>query len=215
LLSGSNSGTPVPPEARSGTAVDDVGPSSRAFLAELRREFPQFRIVAKSDSAFSRSIDVLLRLITLGGQREYMSRYHTVIGSVLYVPPTWAAMGDRDRVILLRHERIHLRQRRRLTFLGMAAIYLLPWFPLGLAYGRARLEWEAYTETLRATAELMGLSALRSPALREHIVRRFTGPDYGWMWPFRRQVEGWYAKAVSEIETEHSAGQIDPELRSG
>lgn len=171
-----------------------------SFMSELRREFPQFRIVEKRDSVLSKLIDVLLRLFTLGGQNRYLTEYHTVIGSTLFVPDTWHRMNDVDRVILLRHERVHLRQRRRLTFLGMAFVYLIPFFPLGLAYGRARLEWEAYRETLRATAELRGLEALRAPALRERIVERFLGPDYGWMWPFPAQVERWYLEAVDDIE---------------
>jgi len=82
----------------------------------------------------------------------------------------------------------------------MTFLYLVPFFPLGLAYGRARLEWEAYAETLRATAELAGLSAARAPALRDQIVGRFTGSAYGWMWPFRRTVERWYDGVIAELE---------------
>lgn len=190
-------------------------PLSRALLQEIAAEFPRFAVVPKAGNTFSRLIDVALRAITLGGQRVYLTRYYTVIGDTLYVPPSWLRMTDVERVILLRHERVHLRQRRRMTFLGMAFVYLIVWFPLGLAYGRARIEWEAYTETLRATAELCGLEALHDAALREHIVRRFTGPDYGWMWPFRSQVLAWYAKAVSEIETELAAGRPEAVLRSG
>jgi hypothetical protein len=104
-----------------------------------------------------------------------------------------------DHVILLRHERVHLRQRRRYGGALMTFLYLVPFLPLGLAYGRARIEWEAYTETLRATAELRGPEALQSADLREQIVRRFTGPDYGWMWPFRSMVEGWYDRVVREL----------------
>jgi hypothetical protein len=118
------------------------------------------------------------------------------------VPDAWDQLGSADRVILLRHERVHLRQRRRYGFLGMALLYLLPFFPLGLAYGRARIEWEAYTETLRATAELLGLEAARDPGLRERIVSRFIGPAYGWMWPFRGQVERWYSAALEQIAAE-------------
>ncbi len=169
------------------------------LIEDLRTEFPGFRIVYKRSSRLSKLIDVLLKLVTLGGQDRFLTRYHTVIGDTLYVPDSWDQMTDVERVILLRHERVHLRQRRRYTFLGMACIYLLPLFPLGLAYGRARLEWEAYTETLRATAELRGLEAARSSALREHIVGRFLGPDYGWMWPFRGAVERWYDQALHSI----------------
>lgn len=171
---------------------------SEAFQAELRAEFPDFRIVAKRGHTLSRAIDIALRVVTLGGQRHYLTRYHTVIGNTLYVPETWSDLPDLDRVILLRHERVHLRQRRRYGGALMAFLYLVPFFPLGLAYGRARIEWEAYVETLRATAELQGLRAL-SPALREQIVRRFTGPDYGWMWPFRTVVERWYDDVVREL----------------
>ena len=176
------------------------------FITELREEFPRFRIVPKEGDPLSRAIDVLLRVVTLGGQRTYLTQYHTVIGDTLYVPPTWNALGDLERVILLRHERVHLRQRRRYGFLGMAFLYLVPFLPLGLAYGRARLEWEAYRETLRAVAEHQGLAAIRSPELREKLVRRFTGPDYGWMWPFGGAVRGWYDRAVSEIERQAARG---------
>jgi hypothetical protein len=170
------------------------------FVDEIRAEFPKFRIVYKDGDALSKLIDFTLKLITLGRQREYLTHYHTVLGNTLYVPRRWERTSDVDRVILLRHERVHLRQRRRLGFVLLALAYLIPFFPLGLAYGRARLEWEAYCETLRATAELRGLDAVRSPELRQMIVERFTGPAYGWMWPFPRQVESWYDQILRELE---------------
>ncbi|HVU01172.1 MAG TPA: hypothetical protein VHE30_05445 [Polyangiaceae bacterium] len=173
---------------------------SERFIEEIRGEFPRFRIVPKEGNGLSRAIDVGLRVVTLGGQSAYLTRYHTVIGDTLYVPPSWDSMSDVDRVILLRHERVHLRQRRRYGFLGMALLYLLPVFPLGLAYFRARMEWEAYVETLRATAEHYGVEAVKDGPLREHLVGRFTGPDYGWMWPFPRTIRKWYDEAVRTIE---------------
>lgn len=179
---------------------------SERFLAELKAEFPAFRIVEKQGSSLSQAIDVALRIVTLGGQREYLTRYHTVIGDTLYVPQGWHAMGDLERVILLRHERVHLRQRRRYGGALMTFLYLVPFLPLGLAYGRARIEWEAYTETLRATAELRGVEAAQSPELRELIVSRFTGPDYGWMWPFRRVVEGWYDSVIEQLVMQKPEG---------
>ena len=169
-------------------------------IAKIREEFPKFKIVAKATSRLNRAIDVALRVVTLGGQRRYLTHYHTVIGYTLYVPESWAAGSDVDRTILLRHERVHLLQRRRYGMVGMALIYLLPILPLGLAYGRARLEWEAYEETLRATAEHLGLDRARSPALRAQLIERFTGPDYGWMWPFPRVVGRWIDEAIRDIE---------------
>lgn len=177
-------------------------PSAERLIAEICEEFPKFRLVRKAEDGFSRAIDRALRLITFGAQKSYLTHYHTVIGYTLYTPESWERTPDLDRVITLRHERIHLRQRQRYGFFLMAFLYLIPFFPLGLAYGRARIEWEAYTETLRATAELCGMEQARSPALREMIVQRFTGGDYGWMWPFRGSVERWYEAALQQIEAE-------------
>lgn len=180
-------------------------PSSDAFLAEIRAEFPKFRLVKKRGNAFSKLIDIALRIITFGAQREYMTRYHTVIGNTLYVPDTWETTPDISKVITLRHERIHLRQRRRYGDVVMTFLYLVPFFPLGLAYGRARIEWEAYTETIRATAELRGLAAARE--LRTYIVAQFTSGAYGWMWPFPRTIEGWFDEALVQIEGELASAQ--------
>jgi hypothetical protein len=107
-------------------------------------------------------------------------------------------MSDVDRYVLLRHERVHLRQRARMGDAAMGFVYLFPIFPLGLAWGRARIEWEAYVETLRATAEVAGRDA--AWRLRPEIVRRFTSGDYGWMWPFPGAVGRWFDDAMREIE---------------
>lgn len=177
-----------------------------AMVAELKREFPRFVIIDKHDDGLSRWIDRALRVVTLGGQDRYLSHYHTVIGDRLYVPESWPRSSAVDKIITLRHERVHLRQRRRYTLPGLAFIYLLWPVPVGLAYGRARLEWEAYRETLVATYELRGGAALLDPGLRERIVRQFTGPAYGWMWPFRKQVERWYDDFVDELLGEGRRG---------
>lgn len=177
------------------------------FLTELKAEFPRFRLVHKRGDAFSRAIDLALKLVTLGAQREYLTHYHTVIFNTLYVPYCWDDEPDVERVITLRHERVHLRQVRRYGPVLMTVLYLLPIFPIGLAYGRARIEWEAYTETIRATAELRGIAAARSPHLREHIVKQFMSGAYGWMWPFRRQVNAWYDLALAQIEEEIAASR--------
>ncbi len=180
-----------------------VRPSAVELLVlTIREEFPEFRIVPKAGHRLSRAIDLGLKLITLGRQQSYLTRYHTVLGNTLYVPTSWTAASEIERLIILRHERVHLRQRRRLGAWLMALVYLVPFLPLGLAYGRARLEWEAYSETLRAAAEYLGLETIRSPFYRARIVERFTGADYGWMWPFPSVVGRWYDEVVAELEAE-------------
>jgi hypothetical protein len=169
------------------------------LLAAIREEFPRFEILPKRSSALQKAIGAALAVVTLGGQRRYMTHYHTVLFGKLYVPDAWDAMDDAARYILLRHERVHLRQRRRMGDVVMALVYLLPILPVGLAWGRARIEWEAYVETIVATAEVHGLDAARR--LEEEIVRRYVGPDYGWMWPFPRTIRRWFHDVITELES--------------
>ncbi|MEO7092152.1 MAG: hypothetical protein ABI175_02800 [Polyangiales bacterium] len=187
---------------------------SERLIAEIRGEFPAFAIRPKSESGLQRAIDVALKIITLGGQHEYLTRYHTVLGDVLWVPTMWGEETDAQRYILLRHERVHLRQRRRYGALGMALLYLLPIFPLGLALGRAKLEMEAYRETLRATAEVHGLAAARDERFVGEMVRRFTSGAYGWMWPFPRTVRRWIDDTLRELERE-ALSSVETEGRAG
>jgi hypothetical protein len=156
------------------------------LLTEMKAEFPDFAIVSKRESPLQLAIGSCLALITFGGQRTYVSRYHTVMFGKLWVPDSWPQMSADARYVLLRHERVHLRQRARMGEVGMAFVYLLPFFPLGLAYGRARIEWEVY-----------GPAALS--ALKRELVQRFTGPDYGWMWPFPQVIERWFDRAVDRL----------------
>jgi len=161
--------------------------------------------------SMQRAIDVALKIITLGGQHEYLTRYHTVFGDTLWVPSMWSEETDAQRYILLRHERVHLRQRRRYGTIGMALLYLLPIFPLGLALGRAKIEMEAYRETLRATAEVHGLSAARDERFVSEMIRRFTSGAYGWMWPFPKMVRRWIDEPLSEIASSIQTERRDEE----
>lgn len=171
-----------------------------ALLEEIRAEFPRFRIVRKHESRFHRAIHHALAIITAGGMRSYLDGYVTTMGQRVYVPRGWDDQDPDHQVVTLRHERVHMRQFARLTFPGMAILYLLLPVPMGLAYVRARLEWAAYRETMRAAYEIYGPERVAQPEFRERIIRQFTGPSYGWMWPFRRRIEAWYQAALCELE---------------
>ncbi|WP_394826625.1 hypothetical protein [Pendulispora albinea] len=188
---GSPPGKPIAGGSRAETLID-----------EMKAEFPTFEILKKRHNRLQRAIHRALLVLTLGRMRTYLTQYHTVLFGKLWVPDSFDTMSDADRYILLRHERVHLRQRARMGDITMAFVYLIPFFPLGLAYGRARIEWEAYTETIRATYEVFGLPSAK--LLRKHIVDRFVGPDYGWMWPFRRMVGRWFDEVIADLAAESS-----------
>jgi hypothetical protein len=171
----------------------------QSLLDEIRQEIPGFRVVRKDRSRFQRLIDAALRVVTLGAQRGYLTHYQTTIGSTVYVTPDWDDLPAAQRLVTMRHERVHLRQFRRYTLVGMAVLYLLVPLPLGLAWFRARFEWEAYTESIRAAAELHGRAHVEDPRFRERILGQFTSGAYGWMWPFRRQLDRWYDAALRTL----------------
>lgn len=177
---------------------------ARRRLEVLREELASrprpVRIVKKSAAWHQRAAAIGLKVVTFGGQRTYLTRYVTTLGHTIYVPDDFEDWEPARAWEILRHEAVHVAQFERYGWVVMVLLYGLLPFPLGLAYFRARLEWEAYRETLRAVAELDGLDAARSPALHDEIVRRFTGPDYGWMWPFPATVRAWIADALEAIE---------------
>ena len=170
-----------------------------ALVEKLRAEIPGFRVVQKRDSRLQRAIDRALRIVTFGQMRDYLESYQTTIGRTVYVTSDWDRMDATDRYITLRHEAVHLRQFRRLSLPIMAIVYLLLPLPIGLAYGRARLEWAAYAESIRAAAEVYGKAHPAGQRFRAHIVEQFLGPSYGWMWPFRRSVERWYDRTLASL----------------
>ncbi|HLK39468.1 MAG TPA: hypothetical protein VKU41_22080, partial [Polyangiaceae bacterium] len=51
--------------------------------------------------------------------------------------------------------------------------------------------------------EVYGIA--RARALEDEIVRRFVGPDYGWMWPFPSTVRRWVRDFVDALEGQESA----------
>ncbi len=171
-----------------------------ALVASLREEIPGFRIVRKHESRLHRAIDVALRVVTLGRMREYLDSYQTTIGKTVYVTRDWNDWDPDRRYVTLRHEAVHLRQFRRLTLPVMAVLYVLLPLPMGLAYFRARLEMEAYEETIRASAEVWGAAYASDGELRRHVIEQFVSASYGWMWPFRRQLERWYDRVLSNLD---------------
>ena len=180
-------------------------PGSRldVLCKELKREFPELRMSHKRNLWWHWIAHVLVCIFTLFLNRKYISAFTTT-------GRNHVAWGDGhheriqegielDRVWdCLMHEREHLRQfARRGTFV-MVIIWLFP--PILLAYGRAiKIEKEGYIASLRAKWETdRGLA--QSPEYRTWWVSQFTGPNYGWMWIRRKQVEGWFDTELARLK---------------
>jgi hypothetical protein len=169
------------------------------LVEALRRELPGFRIVRKDASPLHRAIHYALLGLTLGRMRNYLDSFQTTIGKTVYVTADWDTWEPDARYVTLRHEAVHLRQFRRYTLPVMAVLYVLLPLPMGLAYFRARFEMEAYAETIRAAADVYGLDHVRDSRHRDYVIGQFLGPSYGWMWPFRRDLERWYDGVLATL----------------
>lgn len=165
---------------------------------EVRLEFPTYSEISKADSRLMLVIDWFLKVITLGMMRRFMTDFVTTIGTTVYVPKYWETELEATRIVILRHERVHMRQRQRYGAVLYALLYLFLPFPLIFAYFRMRLEQEAYEESMVALADLdhNAREVFFSDWYRTSMVGHFTSAEYFWMWPFRRSVEQWYYRAV-------------------
>jgi len=161
-----------------------------ALLVEIQKEFPTFRIVKKQDSFFMRVLHRLLFVVTIGKMTSFLQQYTTTLGTTVYVPTSWELFSDVTKVVILRHERVHMRQASRFSFLLFAFLYIFMWLPLGLSWWRAKFEMEAYAETIQADCDL-GVD-VKGPKYKKWMISQFTGPSYGWMWPFRKTIEQWF-----------------------
>jgi hypothetical protein len=170
-----------------------------ALLAQLRAEFPRFRVVRKDRSPLHKAIHYVLLALTFGRMRSYLDSYQTTIGNTVYVTSDWDALPADSRYVTMRHEAVHLRQFRRFTLPGMALLYVLLPLPMGLAWCRAYFEREAYAESIRAAAEVWGRAHVERESYRAYIVEQFTSASYGWMWPFRASLERWYDRVLASL----------------
>lgn len=172
-------GSANPPTAESSEEDPLAAPDPRfhALCDALREAHPTFRLVAKEDSALMR---VVYRALGMRWWNpHFMSDYTTVLVTRVYMPR--ALHGTVRGYRTLRHERVHMRDAVRTGVLPFALSYLFL-LPAGLTM-RAYWEWGAYAESLRVELEDTGTIA---DATLDHIVARFAGPDYLFMFPFPR-----------------------------
>ena len=168
------------------------------LCSQLRDEFPSFKEKRKSDSFFMKGIHAFLLVITFGQMRSFMSNFITTIGTTVYVPNSWSSMLEHDKMIVLLHERVHMRQRAKYGSLVFSFAYLFFPLPCVFAYARMKFEQEAYAESLKATVELlvMGEQLIQTEEWRERYIGYFTQASYFWTWPWRKSVEKWFDSAV-------------------
>jgi hypothetical protein len=179
--------------------VDDYSDELVALTLDLYKEFISFEIVPKADSLLMKAANGCLLIITFGMMRGFMTRFITVVGETVYVPPSWVTTPPDAKIATLRHERVHMRQKKKYSFPLFVFLFLFFPFPTVFAYYRAKFEKEAYAESIRAYYALYGPGVLDDKELRDNTIRHFTSAEYFWMWPWRRGLERWYDGVIAEL----------------
>jgi hypothetical protein len=166
-----------------------------ALIAAMQAEFPGWQVVKKSESPLMQWIRRILFF-----NKTFMTNFVTSFGFWMWTPTMWESWSLSTKCEIIRHEREHFRQQKRLGFPMFAFQYLLWPLPLFYAKSRAEFEKQGYAESMRATAEYFGVQELEDVEYREFVIGCFTGPDYGWMWPFRDDLDKWYDGIVADIK---------------
>jgi len=169
-----------------------------SLLNEVKSEFSDFEILAKNRSVLMKFIDAALHIITFGQMKNFMTGFITTMGNKVYVPDSWEMSSITNKIEIIRHERVHMRQAKKYTRPLFSLLYLIVPFPIGVSYFRKKFEQEAYEESMRALHEYHG-EKIFTPRLKEVIIDHFMSAQYFWMWPWRGNLEKWYDLTVQKI----------------
>jgi len=171
------------------------------LLIEIRTEFCDFEIIKKSQSKFMKILNAGLKMITLGSLKNFMNDFITTVNDKVYVPDNWDSYSNATKAITLRHERVHMRQAKKIGKIKFSLAYLLFPLPTVFSYFRTKMEQEGYEESIKAYYEYYG-SKFFTQTLKQEIVSNFTTSRYFWMWPWKSQIENWYDDVVKNITNE-------------
>lgn len=171
-------------------------------IQDIKSEFPSFEVIDKRSSNFMKFINIILKILSFGMNKSFMEAYTTTIRYKLYTPEDWETYSDITRAVVLRHELVHMRQSKKLTFPIFTFLYIFFPLPMFVAYSRAKFEMEAYKESIRASAEYKGVEYIKSQHFQDHLVEQFTKAQYLYMFPFKKTVTKWVVDAVEETAKE-------------
>jgi len=165
----------------------------QAFLNEVERNFPNFKIIYK-DEELPRVwyILAIFKLVRMWGffapkfEKAWMERFSNGIGDYILLPTQTNHYGDlRDirTYTILRHEYVHMIDQKRWSIWFFLTYILLP-LPL-LISGRSYWELRGYAQNIIVRHEY-GLET--TDAHLSNIARFFIGSMYFFMFPFRSVV---------------------------
>lgn len=169
------------------------------IIKQIKDEYLDFKVIKKNDSSLMKVINVILYIITFGYQKDFMENYVTTIGNTVYIPTSWNDWSIEKKIMILKHERVHMRQAAKYGKLWYSFLYLFVWFPFVFAIYRTKFEKEAYVENIKYAIKRGGERLVKSNRYKENMLSYFLTGKYGWMCPFRGKMEKWYDETVERL----------------
>lgn len=195
----------VRPEKQGMSWYSDLG----RYTAIASRFDPSVTLTTK-DSWFWKVLATLLTIVTFGrmSRQRFLTDFATTIGPVIAIPREWELVPTE----LLVHEiKGHVHDQRMLgmgisPWLGLplyALLYLLCFFPLGLAFARYRFELRAdYQAWVWMLQNRVPEKDVRARAAS--FGRTVGSAAYGWAWP---RCEQRFVEAADYLISVHRACQ--------
>lgn len=165
---------------------------AKELLDYLDKNFPEIKIAYKDEPYKNLTMKLMMVYVFIANlfikdyKSKFESRYITIAGDYIYFPsrlryPVSEYNLSYNTYIILRHEIIHLIQRKKSLFFSFNYIFLLP----SVFTMRSVYEFEAYQEQMVAIYELFGEI---SDSAIEQIAENFHLSMYFWMYPFKAEI---------------------------
>ena len=201
-------------------------PESEKALAIIRKYVPKFCVKRKADTWHQKLIGWLMKF-----NKSYMTNFYTTFGYTTYIP--LGSDGAPWEWEVLCHEGRHGFQAKLFTRPLFALLYAIPaifalgflgfglfwswWWGLGAlfmllplpAIFRAMFEFDAFCVTM-AVAYWENSEQVNDWFIDTHMIPHFTGPNYYFMWPFKKALK--YAFNAFKKDLESGAVLKDPYL---
>lgn len=171
----------------------------REHYQALAREFAPSVVLTTKDHWLWRVIARLLWLASCGrfAPSTFLQDYATTLGPIQAYPSSWPELSRPLLVHECRHtgqcERLgwlipvigwtHARVRTWVGLAPMGLLYVLLPLPMGLSYGRLRLELDAERESWRASLQRRWLTPRQVRARAATFADRLSSAHYLWTWP--------------------------------
>lgn len=149
------------------------------LIATIKWYIPEFDILEKQNSWFQKLIGWLLYPFN----KTYMTNYYTVMFGKLWVPSGYKNYSYSKLYEILRHEFIHLLDKKKYGILFDLSYLFL--FPIVITF-RAFWELRAYTQTMLVEYEIHNEI---SETTIDWIIEQFVTSNYLWMFPFKNTLK--------------------------